>query len=95
VRDRLRKEYDDAFRCLEDQMFAKIKTGHLLTEANADPPRFVAKYFLDAQGRPNKNKTKEPLVLQWWYAHDEFDSVVKAVPGLAIHNTGNGTVLVG
>ncbi|KAK3307751.1 uncharacterized protein B0T15DRAFT_490355 [Chaetomium strumarium] len=43
-----------------DKMFAEIVGGYA-KEGNTDPPRFVAKYFLDGQGRPNKEKTKEPL----------------------------------
>jgi len=93
VRDRLRQEYDDAFTRLEDKMFAEIKGGHA-EEANADPPRFVKKYFLDAQGQPDKEKTKEPLSFASWNNKEELDEVVKSFPGLAILRTWS-TVLVG
>ncbi|KAK4236138.1 hypothetical protein C8A03DRAFT_17197 [Achaetomium macrosporum] len=93
VRDRLRREYDEAFKRLEDKLFAEIKGGYP-EEANADPSRFVAKYFLDGQGRPDREKTKEPLSFRSWNHQEELVEAVEAVPGLAILKTWS-TVLVG
>jgi hypothetical protein len=93
VRDRLRGEYGEAFNRLEDKLFAEITGGHS-AEAYADPSRFVAKYFLDPQGRPNREKTEEPLSVAAWNHKEELAEVVKAVPGLAIHATWE-SVLVG
>ncbi|KAK3295292.1 uncharacterized protein B0H64DRAFT_474286 [Chaetomium fimeti] len=93
VCDRLRGEYDAAVERLEDEMFAKIEGGHA-EEGNVDPPRFVAKYFLDAQGHPDREKTKIPLSFRSWNNKEELDKVVKSVPGLAILKTWS-TVLVG
>ncbi|KAK3321911.1 hypothetical protein B0H66DRAFT_531273 [Apodospora peruviana] len=86
VRNRLRREYDEAFKRLEDKQFVEIKGGHS-EEANSDPPRFVAKYFLDGRGRPDRNKTKEPLLFQLCNNEKEMFDVVAAVPGLAIRQT--------
>ncbi|KAJ4292226.1 hypothetical protein N0V88_005857 [Collariella sp. IMI 366227] len=86
IRDRLRKEYNEAHKRLEDKKFAEIKGGHA-EEANSDPPRFVAKYFLDSQGRPDKTKTKVPLSFNLWNHKDELVKVVNAIPGLAILKT--------
>jgi hypothetical protein len=74
-------------------MFAEIEGGHA-EEGNTDPPRFVAKYFLDAQGRPDREKTKIPLAFRSWNNKEELDRVVASVPGLAILKTWS-TVLVG
>ncbi|KAL2022210.1 hypothetical protein VTK56DRAFT_5820 [Thermocarpiscus australiensis] len=93
VRDRLRAEYEEAFKRLEDKMFAEIEGGPS-EEANTDPPRFVAKYFLDGQGRPDREKTKDPLSFALWNHEEELTEVVKAVPGLTILKTWS-TVLVG
>ncbi|KAH6635882.1 hypothetical protein F5144DRAFT_565711 [Chaetomium tenue] len=93
VRDRLRTEYDAACERLGDKMFAEIEGGHG-EEANADPPRFVAKHFLDAHGRPDKEKTKIPLSFKSYNNKIELDRVVASVPGLAILKTWS-TVLVG
>lgn len=62
-------------------MFAKIEGG-CAKEANADPPRFLAKYFLNSQGQPDKAKTKKPLSFGLWNNKDELRRLIKAVPGL-------------
>jgi len=91
VRDRLRAKYDEAFTRFGDTIFADI-TGGPAEEASADPPRFVAKYFLDADGKPDRNKTKDVLRLS--PDCPELLQVVEGVPGLAIRST-RVTVLVG
>ncbi|KAK4136635.1 hypothetical protein BT67DRAFT_454429 [Trichocladium antarcticum] len=93
VRDRLQREYDEAFHRLEDELFAEID-GDPSIEAASDPRRFVAKYFLDAQGRPDREKTKKPLSVAERYHVDELREALKAIPGLATH-PASGTVLVG
>lgn len=93
MRDRLRTEYDAACKRLDDKIFAEIEGGNG-EEANADPPRFVATYFLDAHGRPDRKKTKIPLSFESSTNKMELDRVVASVPGLAIRKTWS-TVLVG
>lgn len=92
IRDRLRRELDDAFKASEAKLFAEIEGGHE-KEANTDPPRFVAKYFLDAQGQPDKEKTKEALAFASRSHEKELDDVVQRVPGLAIRRTRHNTLV--
>ncbi|KAK4140584.1 uncharacterized protein C8A04DRAFT_31920 [Dichotomopilus funicola] len=88
VRDRLQNEYNEAFERLEDQLFQEIGDNPS-SEAQGDERRFIAKYFQDAQGRPDKYKTQEALCFASpasWEEHREcLKKAVGAVPGLAIH----------
>ncbi|KAK3897124.1 hypothetical protein C8A05DRAFT_20050 [Staphylotrichum tortipilum] len=94
VRDRLRKEYDDAFIRLGDKLFAEI-TGGPGEEAEGDPARFVAKHFLGADGQPDRAKTKDVLAFRCGsHERQELREVVDTVPGLSIVMTWR-TVFVG
>jgi len=85
IRNRLQDEYDEAFTRLEDQLFAQIGDSPP-DEARRDEQRFVAKYFLDAQGRPDRTKTKYALCFAFRESESEgLQECVGAVPGLAIH----------
>ncbi|KAM7190690.1 hypothetical protein V8F33_009354 [Rhypophila sp. PSN 637] len=62
-------KYDDAVQRVEDEQFANLK-GNMAMELHCDPPRFIAKYFLDARGCPDQKKTKKALSLEKWYDPD-------------------------
>ena len=87
MRDRLKLEYDVQFTKLNDRMFDSLE-GNTDAEVNADPARFVAKYFLDdAMGwSPDKSKTPVPWYVDVWNLDSlsELQEMVKNVPGLTI-----------
>jgi len=95
VRDRLQAKYNEAFERLEDKLFNEIGDNPS-READCDERRFVAKYFQDAQGRPDRSKTKEALCFtsyaSWGY-QQSLREVVETVPGLAIHLTEDKAVV--
>jgi len=90
VRDRLQNEYNEAFERLEDQLFKDIGDNPS-REASCDERRFVAKYFQDAQGRPDRSKTQDALCFtscsSWGDHHKCLKEAVEVVPGLVIHLT--------
>ena len=63
VKNRLKDEYDEAFKKLEEKLFAEVDKGPS-TEADSHPARFLAKYFLDSDGQPDRSKTKRPILLK-------------------------------
>ncbi|KAM7212466.1 hypothetical protein V8F06_012153 [Rhypophila decipiens] len=93
IRNRLRRQYDDALKQLEDEQFASLN-GNISLEVNSDPPRFIAKYFLDAQGRPDEEKTKAALSLQSWNGTTELRELVASIPSLKLI-TANRRILIG
>lgn len=84
ARDRLRSDYDEAFKLLEDKLFADIGEGRCAEEANTDPSRFLAKYFLNPQGQPDRGKTEEAISFSVRGDQEELRGLVEAVPGLEI-----------
>lgn len=66
----------------EDAAFAAHTSQ--TSEANFDVHRFIAKYFLDGDGRPDPQKTPEPITLDSVVRHVFFPAI-QSVPGLAAH----------
>ncbi|KAK4213976.1 hypothetical protein QBC37DRAFT_462875 [Rhypophila decipiens] len=93
IRNRLRRQYDDALKQLEDEQFASLN-GNMSSEVNSDPPRFIAKYFLDAQGRPDQGKTKAALSLEAWNRTTELRELVASISSLRLI-TANRRILIG
>ncbi|GFF28930.1 hypothetical protein IFM61606_00411 [Aspergillus udagawae] len=61
-------------------------------EARFDPRLFLAKYFLGPNGAPDKEKQREPLILEDFDKSD-FSKAVQAVPGLVARVTRRLTVV--
>lgn len=97
MRDRLQNEYNEAFERLEDRLFKDIGDNPS-REVFCDERRFVAKYFQDARGRPDRSKTPDALCFTLCSSWGDYDKhlkqAVEAVPGLAIYLTQD-KVLVG
>ncbi|KAM7207788.1 hypothetical protein V8F20_001830 [Naviculisporaceae sp. PSN 640] len=83
IRDRLRNRFDDAWKDIHDEQFAKCN-GDIQQEAYCDPPRFVAKYFLDDRGKPDRSKTKDSLSFRVWTSVKELREVAADIPGLKL-----------
>lgn len=88
MRDRLQKEYNEAVERLEDQLFKEIGDNSS-KEAQCNERRFIAKYFQDAQGCPDRNKTQDALCVaspsHLEVHRTRLREAVEAVPGLVIH----------
>jgi hypothetical protein len=96
IKAKLQQEYDAAVVAIKDRFFASIEGGPT-SEACADAPRFVAKYFLTTGllgSTPDRSKTTAPLAIKSYHSREKLLEAVEAVPGLAVHQSPNW-VLVG
>ena len=90
---RLEAEYLAALKQRQDELFSELE-GDPGTEADVDPARFMSKYFLDAQGQPDREKTRTALAFgRLEFSGDELERMVEAVPGLAIRWCAERTIV--
>jgi len=79
-----------------DDEFAQLPNP--TAEANYDLHRFLAKYFLDGHGQPDKTKTPDPLALPGYDARPTLHAAAERIPGLETHSGGSGddrTIVIG
>jgi hypothetical protein len=84
----LERALDTEFAKL-DSTNAKLHT--LIAEANFDPDRFLAKYFLDSlHSKPAPHKTLDPITLFPFFQHrNQLEAAITLIPRLYI-NKANG-----
>ncbi|KAL0465071.1 hypothetical protein QR685DRAFT_148138 [Neurospora intermedia] len=79
----INKQYKEAFTYWEQQTFARCATP--TDEINCSVDLFMAKYFLDNRGQPDRWKTRYPIILHKLNDYDGTRQVVKAIPRLRSH----------
>ena len=97
IRDRLAAEYNKILEEQEDALFQMLNFSDegYSAQAEIDPPRFVARYFLEATGEPRTDAIPKKLRLETCAdENSELTRVVRGVPGLGIYSTTGGTTLV-
>lgn len=79
--------YNHALERWKDEQF-DLLNGHLVQEDALDTDRFVAKYFLNRmRGRPDRTKTKDPLVLHPYHGGvEDLRDVTDKVEGLSVYH---------
>ncbi|KAK8091802.1 hypothetical protein PG997_002163 [Apiospora hydei] len=75
-----RDEWGAAKKRKEDEKWAACSTPGEQASMNLD--KFIALYFLDSQGKPDRTKTSEPMALHGFDDRAELHERAKRVPGL-------------
>ncbi|KAB5558670.1 hypothetical protein GE09DRAFT_121945 [Coniochaeta sp. 2T2.1] len=91
-----RKAYEEYLERWKGDQSVALQ-GDPTAEAALDVDRFVAKYFLDSQERPDRTKTQDPVVLRnWRRSHDALEDATCRIRGLDFrHFDEHGIVIVG
>ncbi|KAK3362528.1 hypothetical protein B0T25DRAFT_445595 [Lasiosphaeria hispida] len=89
------KTHAQAVERWKDEHFASLQGGPD-SEAAVDMGRFVAKYFLDVHGLPDRTKTKDPLAVSHWrYPISAVAEATEKIPGLKYRKFPRDMVIIG
>lgn len=91
-----KRVYDIAVTKLRREEFDKL--GSPSKEANYDEKQFMAKYFLNARGGPDRSKTLVPMALPGLHSRMGIHAAAERIPGLITQSGGTGdsrTLVIG